>query len=99
MKRQWSEVELDTHWILTVQELALLSGRTEHGRFGFAVLLKYFQYEGVSPSHVGKSPPRSCIICPCNWRSHSRRWIVLSGKGAQRNANESKYCHGLAFDE
>ena len=46
MKRQWTEAELDTHWALTAQEEALLVGRSGHGRFGFVVLLKFFQYEG-----------------------------------------------------
>jgi hypothetical protein len=49
VKRQWDEVEFDAHWTLTAEEQALLPGRTGHGRFGFAILLKYFQYEGRFP--------------------------------------------------
>lgn len=36
-------------WALTAEELALLPGRTGHGRFGFAVLLKFFQHAGRFP--------------------------------------------------
>ena len=49
MKRQWSEAELDTHWALTAQEEALTVARRGPGRFGFVVLLKFFQYEGRFP--------------------------------------------------
>jgi TnpA family transposase len=56
MKRQWSEAELEVHWTLSAKELALLAGRTGYGRFGFAVLLKYFQYEGRFPDSRREAP-------------------------------------------
>ena len=56
MKRQWTEAELDTHWALTAQEEALLAGRSGHGRFGFVVLLKFFQYEGRFPESRREIP-------------------------------------------
>lgn len=56
MKRQWSEVELDTHWALTAQEEALIVARWEPGRFGFVVLLKFFQYEGRFPESRREIP-------------------------------------------
>ena len=56
MKRQWTEAELDTHWALTAQEEALLVGRSGHGRFGFVVLLKFFQYEGRFPESRREIP-------------------------------------------
>ncbi|AKK24951.1 Tn3 family transposase [Pandoraea oxalativorans] len=56
MKRQWDEGELDAHWTLTAEERALLPGRTGHGQFGFAVLLKYFQYEGRFPDSRREVP-------------------------------------------
>ncbi|CAE6869060.1 Tn3 family transposase ISNpu13 [Paraburkholderia aspalathi] len=56
MKRQWDEAELDAHWTLTAEEQALLPGRTGHGRFGFAVLLKYFQYERRFPDSRREVP-------------------------------------------
>ena len=49
MKRQWTEAELDTYWGPTAEEEALLTWRTAYGRFGFLVLLKFFQYEGRFP--------------------------------------------------
>ena len=56
MKRQWDEADLDAHWTLTAGEQALLPGRTGHGRFGFAVLLKYFQYDGRFPDSHREVP-------------------------------------------
>lgn len=56
MKRQWSEAELDIHWILTAQEEALTVARQGPGRFGFVVLLKFFQYEGRFPESRREIP-------------------------------------------
>ena len=43
-------------WALTAEELALLPGRTGHGRFGFAVLLKFFQHAGRFPDSRREVP-------------------------------------------
>ena len=56
MKRQWTEAELDAHWALAAQEEALLVGCSGHGRFGFVVLLKFFQYEGRFPESRREIP-------------------------------------------
>jgi hypothetical protein len=56
VKRQWSEAELDTHWALTAQEEALTVARQGPGRFGFVVLLKFFQYEGRFPESRREIP-------------------------------------------
>ena len=48
---RWSEDELETQWSLSVAELALLPGRTDSGRFGFANLLKFFQFQGFFPDN------------------------------------------------
>lgn len=49
MKRRWSDLELDEHFTLIADELALLTSTTDHNRLGFAVLLKCFEYEGRFP--------------------------------------------------
>lgn len=56
VKRQWSEAELDTHWALTAQEEALTVARRGPSRFGFVVLLKFFQYEGRFPESRREIP-------------------------------------------
>ncbi len=42
MKQNWSKSEVVEYWSLTDSEKALLDQRTEHGRLGFAILLKFF---------------------------------------------------------
>lgn len=49
MKRHWDEHELGECWSLTHDEFELLKYRTDRGRLGFAVLLKFFQLEGRFP--------------------------------------------------
>jgi len=56
VKRQWNDIELDIHWALTPQEGSLLAGRSGRGRFGFAALLKFFQYEGRFPESRREIP-------------------------------------------
>ncbi len=51
LKRNWTEEELLTDFILMPDELNLLMGnRTEANRLGFALLLKYFQQEAKFPT-------------------------------------------------
>ncbi|MCP4410676.1 MAG: DUF4158 domain-containing protein [Gammaproteobacteria bacterium] len=49
MKQNWSEAELIGYWSLADSERALLERRTEYGRLGIAILLKFFQIEGRFP--------------------------------------------------
>ena len=56
MKRHWDEQELAEHWSLTDDEFEMLRNRTERGRLGFAVLLKFFQAEGRFPTERREVP-------------------------------------------
>jgi len=56
MKRHWTLDELVDHWTLLPTELALLANKTGATRLGFAVLLKYFQWEGRFPHHLRDVP-------------------------------------------
>ncbi len=50
MKRQWQTEELLEHWTLQPQEQALVADqKTDSNRLVFALLLKFFQFEGVFP--------------------------------------------------
>src|SRR5579862_8259290 len=52
MKRVWDRDELVEHWSLTEEELTMVRKlKTEAGPLGFALLLKWFQYEGRFPQH------------------------------------------------
>src|SRR5215469_8970980 len=57
MKRQWTNEELEAHFTLHSTELDLVGdSKTDYNLLGFAVLLKYFQYEGRFPSQK-QDPP------------------------------------------
>jgi hypothetical protein len=60
MKQNWSESELEELWSPADLERTLIDQRTEHGRLGFAILLKFFQLEGRFPVYH-KEVPRVAV--------------------------------------
>jgi len=56
VKWHWQKEELREHWSLSAEELHLVAGRTDHGRMGFVVMLKFFQYQGRFPSAIEDLP-------------------------------------------
>ncbi|EHJ09661.1 DUF4158 domain-containing protein, partial [Crocosphaera watsonii] len=56
MKRNWQPEELIEHWTLLPQELALLNQKKDANRLGFALLLKFYQYEGQFPANKAEIP-------------------------------------------
>jgi len=61
MKRQWTDDELGEHWTLHPDDLALLANQGAATRLGYALLFKYFQYEGRFPQHKGDIPPAALV--------------------------------------
>jgi TnpA family transposase len=61
MKRQWTEDDLVEHWTLHPDDLALLTNQGAATRLGYALLLKYFQYEGRFPQYRGDVPPAALV--------------------------------------
>jgi TnpA family transposase len=60
MKQYWREGELVECWTLSSVERQLLDQRTQRGRLGLAVLLKFFQCEGRFP-HSHKEVPLPAV--------------------------------------
>ena len=60
MKRDWEISELQEHWTLQPGELTLLSNKNDENRLGFALLLKFFQYEGRFPETKNEIP-KKCV--------------------------------------
>ena len=56
MKRNWELDELIEHFTLIPQEMRLIGTKTGEIRLGFAVMLKYFQYEGQFPTQKNQIP-------------------------------------------
>lgn len=53
---RWSREELLEHWTLLPRELALLTQKKKPNRLGFAIILKFYQYEGQFPSNKREIP-------------------------------------------
>ena len=49
MQRLWSADELGEHWSLLPENLALLAGRVDAGKLGFAVQLAFWRQHGRFP--------------------------------------------------
>jgi len=60
MKQCWSSSELDQFWSLSSGERQLSDQRTQQGRLGLAVMLKFFQVEGRFP-HYHKEVPLPAV--------------------------------------
>ncbi len=56
MKQRWEEEDLISHWTLTGADKKFFFQRTDRGRFGLAVLLKFFQIEGRFPRYHKEVP-------------------------------------------
>lgn len=56
MKRTWDTEELVEHWTLMPPEIELLRNKTGPTRLGFALLLKFFQYEARFPKDTNEIP-------------------------------------------
>ena len=56
MKRTWSTDELNEHWRLAPSELDLIKQKRGVNRLGFALLLKFFEYEGRFPLQKNDIP-------------------------------------------
>ncbi len=61
MKRQWTPDELAEYWTLTSRDVELIANKTGATRLGFALLLRFFQYEGRFPPHRGDVPTAAIV--------------------------------------
>jgi hypothetical protein len=57
MQRLWSADELGERWSLLPEDLALLAGRVEAGKLGFAVQLAFWRQHGRFPDDEAAVAP------------------------------------------
>jgi len=55
-KRNWELDELIDHFTMLPNEMELLGNKTGTSRLGFAIILKFFQYEASFPSNKNEIP-------------------------------------------
>jgi len=56
MKHEWADEELIEHWTISEAEAKLLENKTQIGRLGFAVLLKFFNLTARLPRQAADVP-------------------------------------------
>lgn len=56
MKRKWENEELTEHWSLDSQERERIAQKKGANRLGFALLLKFFQWQGRFPEKKNEIP-------------------------------------------
>ena len=56
MKHIWPEEELIEHFTLSLDERSLITNKSASLQIGFAILLKFFQYEGRFPVAKNEIP-------------------------------------------
>ncbi len=57
MQRVWSADELGERWSLLPEDLALLAGRVDAGKLGFAVQLAFWRQHGRFPDDEADIAP------------------------------------------
>ena len=90
MKQCWSTSELAESWTLSDDEKQLSDQRTQQGRLGLAVLLKFFQVEGRFP-HYHKEVPMPAVgyvaeqleVLPAVWFDYP-----LKGRSGSRDREQ-----------
>ena len=97
MKRCWDEQELIEHWTLFAAEQPLLGNRTDRGRIGVAVLLKFFRINARFPRHHGDVPDpvvafvgEQLAIPPAVWFDYD-----LTGRSSKRDREEVRALLGF----
>ena len=97
MKRRWDEQELGESWSLSHDEFELLQNRTDRGRIGFAVLLKFFQIEGRFPSDR-REVPTTALDYFGKQLGVSRKTFAqydLSGRSSERDRSQIRCMLGF----
>ena len=56
MKRNWDLEELIEHFTIMPNEMSFIGNKTGETRLGFAVILKFFQFEAKFPNSKGEVP-------------------------------------------
>ena len=83
MRQCWNTRELAESWTLSDDEKQLLDQRTQQGRLGLAVLLKFFQVEGRFP-HYHKEVPMPAVhyvaeqleVLPAVWFDYPLKGLI-----------------------
>lgn len=100
MKRIWESDELLEHWGLTSEERALaIDTKSEANSLGFALLLKWFQYEGRFPSRRIEVPQVVLTYLAQQLAIPSERFSAYEWQGRSIQRHRAQVRHLLGFRE
>ncbi|MBE9039594.1 DUF4158 domain-containing protein [Oscillatoriales cyanobacterium LEGE 11467] len=99
MKRNWQPEELIEHWTLLPTELDLLTQRGATNRLGFAVLLKFYQYEGRFPMTPAEIPPAVVRYVADQLKCDPDQFGDYDFSGRTIKAHRARVRHTLGFRE
>jgi TnpA family transposase len=99
MKRDWSALELAEHWALLSGERPLLANKTGATRLGFAILLKFFQYEGHFPRQRQDVPTIVVEYVACQVDVAPEEWLRYDWTGRAIKYHRAQIRSFLGFRE
>ena len=97
MKQCWSSSELTQFWSLSGDEKQLSDQRTQQGRLGLAVLLKFFQLEGRFPHYHKEAPLPAVDYVAEQLEVPASAWFdyPLKGRSGNRSTTSSASLPGV----
>lgn len=99
MKREWTEYELATQWLLFPQERQLLGNKTGATRLGFALLLKFFQLEGRFPASALELPRAAVSFVASQIEIPAEAWNDYPWDGATIKRHRAEIREWCGFRE
>lgn len=97
MKQHWNEQELAAQWTLTEAEKQLLNQRTDRGRIGFAVFLKFLQLEGRFPAYHREVPWLAVDFLAQQLGLTASAWLDFPMKGSSNERARAEIRAHLGF--
>ena len=97
MKQRWEEEDLVGHWTLTGTDKKLFFQRTDRGRFGLAVLLKFFQIEGRFPRYHKEVPAAALEYLGKQLAIPATLWFDYELKGRSGKRDREQIRNYLGF--
>lgn len=97
MKQYWNEQELIDQWTLAEEEKELLNQRTDRGRIGCAILLKFLQIEGRFPVYHGESPRLAVDFLSQQLGLAASAWLDFPMKGSSNERARAQIRSYLGF--
>ena len=81
MKRRWRDEELTLYWQILPEEKHMIQDKRGATRLGFAILLKFFQYEGRFPYGPHEIPSQPVLFIAGQVGVNASEWSSYPWEG------------------